>query len=94
MVGRAEIAGRGSYRTRHKPSGSSVREWQHDMSDETTKNEPEMRDEYDFSDGVRGKYLKRYQRGANVVVLAPDVAEDFPDSESVNEALRESETVT
>lgn len=35
-----------------------------------------------------------HQRGSNVVVLAPDVAEDFPDSESVNEALRESETVT
>jgi len=48
----------------------------------------EMLDEYDFSKGVRGKYAKRYARGSNVVVLAPDVARTFADSESVNEALR------
>jgi len=34
----------------------------------------EMRAEYDFSRGVRGKYFRRYHRGANVVVLEPDVA--------------------
>jgi hypothetical protein len=45
-------------------------------------------DEYDFSKGVRGKYAARYAEGTNVVVLAPDVAEVFPDSESVNDALR------
>ena len=49
---------------------------------------PEMLDEYDFSKGVRGKYAKRYAEGTNIVVLAPDVAEFFPDSESVNAALR------
>ena len=38
--------------------------------------------------GVRGKYAKRYAEGSNVVVLAPDVAKFFPDSESVNLALR------
>ena len=59
------------------------------MSDETMKSDPEMRDEYDFRGGVRGKYFKRYQSGSNVVVLAPDVAKDFPDSDSVNEALRQ-----
>jgi hypothetical protein len=48
----------------------------------------EMRDRYDFSGGVRGKYAARYAKGANVVVLAPDVAEVFPDSIAVNEALR------
>jgi hypothetical protein len=48
----------------------------------------DMLDEYDFSRGVRGKYAKRYAEGTNVVVLAPDVAEYFPDSESVNAALR------
>jgi hypothetical protein len=37
---------------------------------------------------VRGKYAERYAAGSNVVVLSPDVAEVFPDSESVNEALR------
>jgi len=48
----------------------------------------EMLDEYDFSKGVRGKYAQRYAAGTNVVVISPDVAEVFPDSESVNEALR------
>ncbi len=44
--------------------------------------------DYDFSSGVRGKYAARYAEGTNVVVLSPDVAEIFPDSEAVNEALR------
>ncbi len=48
----------------------------------------ELRSHYDFSSGVRGKYAARYAEGANVVVLAPDVAEVFPDSIAVNEALR------
>jgi hypothetical protein len=43
---------------------------------------------YDFSSGVRGKYAARYAAGTNVVVLSPDLAEVFPDSEAVNEALR------
>jgi hypothetical protein len=43
---------------------------------------------YDFSKGVRGKYAQRYAEGTNVIVLAPDVAEAFPDSESVSQALR------
>lgn len=42
----------------------------------------------DFSGGVRGKYAARFAEGTNVVVLAPDVAEVFPDSLAVNEALR------
>ena len=44
--------------------------------------------DYDFSNGVRGKYAARYAAGTNVVVLSPEVAEVFPDSEAVNEALR------
>ena len=51
-------------------------------------SEPEMRPEYDFSGAVRGKYHKRYLEGTNVVVLEPDVAKRFRNSESVNEALR------
>jgi hypothetical protein len=47
-----------------------------------------MRPEYDFSNAVRGKYHKRLVKGSNVVVLDPDVAKAFPDSASVNEALR------
>jgi hypothetical protein len=48
----------------------------------------EMRGEYDFSRGVRGKYARRYAQGANVVVLAPDVAKVFPSTEAVNSSLR------
>jgi hypothetical protein len=51
-----------------------------------TSNNPEMLDEHDFSAGERGKYAERYSQGNNVVVLSPDVAKSFPDSESVNRA--------
>jgi len=51
--------------------------------------DPDMLEEYDFSGGVRGKYAKRYAEGTNIVVLDPDLAERFKDSESVNRALRE-----
>ena len=47
-----------------------------------------MRDEYDFSQGARGRYAGRYAEGSNVAVLDPDVAEAFPDSKAVNDALR------
>ena len=48
----------------------------------------EMRAEYGFSGGVRGKYVDRYRRGTNVVLLDPELAVAFPDSKSVNDALR------
>ena len=48
----------------------------------------EMREEYDFSGGVRGKYAKRYAEGTNVVILDPELSDLFPDSKSVNEALK------
>ncbi len=54
---------------------------------ETTVND-EMKPEYDFSGGVRGKYYEAYKQSTNVVVLDPDVAEVFRDSASVNAALR------
>jgi hypothetical protein len=44
--------------------------------------------EYDFSGGLRGKYVQQFEEGNNIIVLSPDVAEAFPDSKSVNEALR------
>ncbi len=47
-----------------------------------------MLKEYDFGKGGRGKYAHRYSRGTNVVVLQEDVAKLFPDSASVNQALR------
>jgi hypothetical protein len=49
--------------------------------------EDEMRAKYDFRGGVRGKYYQQYVQGTNVVLLDPDVAEVFRDSESVNQAL-------
>lgn len=53
-----------------------------------SRNSGEMRPEYDFSGGVRGKFVERLADGANVVILDPDVAEVFPTSKSVNDALR------
>lgn len=61
------------------------------MNEKTTKHkvsEPEMRAEYDFSGGVRGKYYKRYIESSNVVVLEPDVHKRFKNSSAVNKALR------
>lgn len=52
------------------------------------EHDPDMLDDYDFSQGVRGKYVQRFAQGSNVVVLSPDLAEVFPDSEAVNNALR------
>lgn len=47
-----------------------------------------MRAEYAFRGGVRGKYVRRYREGTNIVVLDPDVAAAFKSSEAVNRALR------
>ncbi len=51
-----------------------------------------LRDEYPESlikSGVRGKYVKAYREGTNIVLIDPDLHKLFPDSESVNRALRE-----
>ena len=50
--------------------------------------EPEMRGEYDFSQGVRGRHARRYAQGTNVVVLEADVAKIFPNAGAVNDSLR------
>src|SRR5216684_383912 len=50
-----------------------------------------LRDEYDFASmkgGVRGKYVRRFREGSNIVLLEPEVAEAFPTEDAVNEALR------
>ena len=47
-----------------------------------------LRPEYDFSSGVRGKHHEAYRQGSNVVLLDPDVAAVFKDSDAVNAALR------
>ena len=48
----------------------------------------EMLTEYEFGGGVRGKHARSSTAGPRIVILEPDVAEVFPDSKSVNEALR------
>ena len=63
------------------------------MKKKTEKRErrDELRREYDLAKlkgGVRGKYLAGYRAGTNLVLLSPDVAEHFPDEQSVNTALR------
>ena len=61
------------------------------MKPKRTNHVAQMRADYDFdySTAVRGKYYKRLlKEGSNVVVLDRDVAKAFPDSASVNKALR------
>jgi hypothetical protein len=58
------------------------------MNQARNRKADELRPEYDFSSGVRGKHHAAYKAGTNVVVLDPDVAAAFPDSSSVNRALR------
>jgi hypothetical protein len=48
----------------------------------------------DHSKAVRGKYYDRMQAGTNVALIAPDLLDTFPDSQSVNEALRTLKRLT
>lgn len=48
----------------------------------------DMRPEYDFAQGARGKHYEAYRAGTNVVFLEPDVAKVFGDSALVNNVLR------
>ncbi len=48
-----------------------------------------MKKQYDFSKGVKGKYYKRFVEGNNIAIIEPEVSKVFPDSKSVNEALKE-----
>lgn len=60
-------------------------------SNHITNEDDDMREEYDFANmkgGVRGKYAKAFEGKVTTVLLDSDVAEIFPDSASVNEALR------
>ncbi len=56
-----------------------------------SKSNDELRPEYDLKSlgkGIRGKYYEKYQEGTNIVVIDPDLSEAFPNTKSVNEALR------
>ncbi|HEY7319130.1 MAG TPA: hypothetical protein VIE89_16320 [Candidatus Binatia bacterium] len=59
------------------------------MSEESRPSKKEeMGAEYNIRGGVRGKYYERYREETNVVLLEPDVAAVFRNSQSVNRALR------
>lgn len=58
------------------------------MSQENSELNGDIRPEYDFSKGIRGKHYEAYRKGTNVVFLDLDVSKVFRDSESVNRALR------
>ena len=50
-----------------------------------------LRPEYDLAQlkgGVRGKYYREATAGTNLVLIEPELASVFPDTESVNRALR------
>lgn len=53
-----------------------------------SKETDDLREEYDFSQGVRGKYAAAYREGTNLILLDSDLARIFRDSSSVNQALR------
>lgn len=77
-------------------SESSVRVPPRAVKPMPTKNavpshDDDLRPEYDLSQltgGVRGKYYQRATAGTTLVLLERDVAEAFPDGETVNQALR------
>jgi hypothetical protein len=46
------------------------------------------RPDLDFSKGVRGKYTNLLAKGTNIAIIDPTLHPYFPDSESVNRALR------
>ena len=55
-------------------------------------SEDTLRPEYSadlIASGIRGKYASRYRKGTNVVIIDPDLQKIFPDSKSVNQALRQ-----
>ncbi len=58
------------------------------MNDDNDTLRPEYSEDL-IKSGVRGRYAKKYQAGTNVVLIDPDLHKLFPDSDSVNQALRE-----
>lgn len=54
---------------------------------DTTEND-DIREDHDFSGGVRGKHHRAFRDGTNLVLLEPDVAKIFKNPRAVNHALR------
>src|ERR1700737_3073695 len=68
---------------RDAPAAENARVMKKDKS-----SRKQMRNEYDFSQGERGKYARRYVQGTNVGVREPGVDKWFPNSKVVNVSLR------
>jgi hypothetical protein len=67
------------------------------MKKDNRKSVTDMRAEYDFASmkgGIRGKYVKKYRAGTNLVLLDPEVAAAFPSDAAVNRALRAVLSIT
>ena len=61
------------------------------MKNTTPAVADDLRPEYDFASmkgGVRGKYYRQATAGTNLVLIEPELTTLFPDTESVNRALR------
>lgn len=69
-------------------TGEEVIAQLHARLDRTSRSLDEILPGFSLKGGVRGKYADRYRSDAVVILLDPDVAEVFPDAESVNRALR------
>ncbi len=64
--------------------------WKNQKERSMKKVDEKMKKEYNRKElgrGERGKYLKSYQDGHNLVLLNPEVAKAFPTEKAVNEAL-------
>jgi hypothetical protein len=88
-IGMSGITSDGSYYKRRSNSADLGSFCNNNTKKPSAKRKPkEMRPEYDFAGGVRGKYAEAYAQGTNVVLLDPELTSAFPDSKSVNDALR------
>jgi hypothetical protein len=62
------------------------------MKKQRNERSDDLRPEYDLREllkgAVRGKYVKRYRAGTNLILLQPDVYKVFRTEEAVNDALR------
>jgi len=61
---------------------------------DSVEADPLLPRKLDLSKAVRGKYYDRMRDGTNIVLLAPDLMEAFPDSDAVNDALRKYQALT
>ena len=58
------------------------------VRESSSQEDDDILPQYDFSRARRNPYAARFRAGVTVVLLEPDVAESFPDSQAVNHALR------